>query len=114
MTRKSSVPRRGMPVYRTDGRAIGHYQTDAEGREWLTKFVKPEHQLYAPPARCTDAGHLAQLRETSRVRSWQKRSERRGCCPWWSGKRVRSNIRLPGRSFAKPGRCAPASPAPPP
>ena len=48
-----------------------------------------------------DAPMQTALRETSRVRSWQKRAERRGCCPWWSGKRVRSNIRLPGRSFAK-------------
>ena len=103
MNRHHSVASESLPVYSAGGAVVGEITRDAEGQRWLEKHgIDPaRHQLRTPRAWCTDAAHLELLRETSRVRSWQRRAERRGCCPWWSGKRVHSNIRLPGRSFAK-------------
>ena len=48
----------------------------------------------------TNAAHREWLHEGSRARSWLKRAERRGRCPWWRENRARSNHRRPWRALA--------------
>ena len=52
-------------------------------------------------------------RDASRGRSWLKRAERLGRCPWWREKRARSNHRRSRRARGNPQTCPSPPPQPP-
>jgi hypothetical protein len=54
-----------LPVYSTDGKRVGQFVTDDDGRVWLEKSgLDPRvHQLRHPRGWATDAAHLATLEE---------------------------------------------------